>query len=358
MGSTVLTGKAAAAFTRPDGTIIYAAFERTYEKNCYPNSDHWGCIAIGTYQDVMRRVFVNASSVEGGMLQSRAGHIKPENYIAHWRQQLAKPQRFDDTSIRLGFASSFDSALPKEREEDVQKALGAAGLDHVFERIKAGDCTISLHDDYPVIEALYGRNGALAAWRAIKHGDISTTTEPGLGFTPAVGHVTVPQVQAYRLDNENLLIRVGAESWSLGGWLYRAVGNYITDHVYVLEMQCTGASGMLIKHFRDLCNAAEALPPETVIHVRRAEGEVERWYRDSADKLAEKVGAVKEGEPAPVQFTCRFSEVVDRDAIYELRNLNDKQVSWTVPETIAVPATPAYGPKLQLDVDIQQQALF
>lgn len=358
MGSTVLTGKAAAAFARLDGTIIYAAFERTYEKNCYPHSDHWGCIAIGTYADVMRRIFVHASSVEGGMLQSRSGHIKPENYIAHWRQQLAKPQRFPDTRIELRFESSFSAALPKDREEDVQKALAEAGLESVLDLIKAGDYSVSLHDNYPVIRALYGNKGPLAAWRVIKHDDISTLAEPELGFAPRVGHVTVPPVRAYRLDRENLLTKVGQQPWSLGGWLYRAMGNYITDHVYELEMQCTGASGMLIKHFRDLCNAAELLPPDTVIHVRRAEGEVERWYRDCADKLAKKVGVVKDGEPIPLEFSCRFSDVVDHDAVYELHNLTDKQVSWNVPELAAVPAMPETVAGLPLDAAVQQQALF
>lgn len=358
MGSTVLTGKAAAAFARPDGTIIYAAFERTYEKNCYPHQDHWGCIAIGQYQDVMRRIFVNATSVESGMLQSRAGHIKPENYIAHWRQQLAKPQFFPDKRISLQFSSSFYAALPDEREEDVQKALAAAGQEKLFDLIKAGDYSVSLHDDFPIIELLYGRAGPLAAWRLIKHDDISTGVEPNLGFTPALGNVTVPLVRVYRLDRDNLIVQVGSGRWSLDGWTYRTVGNYITDHVYGLEMQCTGASGMLIKHFRDLCNGAEPLPPETIITVNRAEGQVETWYRDNADKLAYKVGVTQEGQAVPSQFTCRFADVVDNDALYELRNLTDKQIHWNVPDSLPLPSMSAAIPEMQLDTEVRQQALF
>ena len=40
MGATVLTGKRAAAFQTVDGDWMFALFERTYEKNCYPHEDH------------------------------------------------------------------------------------------------------------------------------------------------------------------------------------------------------------------------------------------------------------------------------------------------------------------------------
>ena len=36
MGATVITGKRAAAFHKTDGELVYVLFERTYEKNVYP----------------------------------------------------------------------------------------------------------------------------------------------------------------------------------------------------------------------------------------------------------------------------------------------------------------------------------
>jgi len=82
MGSTILLGKKAAVFRRPDtGKVVYALFEQTCETNCRPQTPDWSCIALGEYSDVMRHVFLGASCCEGGSLKSRAGHIKPENYI-------------------------------------------------------------------------------------------------------------------------------------------------------------------------------------------------------------------------------------------------------------------------------------
>ena len=38
MGSTVSTGKLAAAFKATSGKIMYVLFEETYEANCYPRT--------------------------------------------------------------------------------------------------------------------------------------------------------------------------------------------------------------------------------------------------------------------------------------------------------------------------------
>ena len=47
MGSTVTTGRMAAAFRAKSGTVIYCLYEQTYEKNCYPHIPHWSVIYIG-----------------------------------------------------------------------------------------------------------------------------------------------------------------------------------------------------------------------------------------------------------------------------------------------------------------------
>jgi hypothetical protein len=88
MGATVTTGKCAAAFRSNEGELLYILFERSYEKNCYPHTDHWSAFAFGTREEVLRRAFVGASDCCGGMLQSRSGDIKPENYIESWKQEL------------------------------------------------------------------------------------------------------------------------------------------------------------------------------------------------------------------------------------------------------------------------------
>ena len=358
MGSTVLTGKSAAAFVRPDGTIIYIAFERTYEKNCYPHSDHWSCVAIGQFKDVMRRLFVHAGSTEGGMLQSRNGYIKPENYIAAWRRELASPSQMRDKVLRLSLGKSLYSTIPSEQAEAVKAILSSIGRDDVYERMVADDCSLSLQDDYPIIDALYGAKGPLAPWRILSHGDIDTVPQPGLGFTPAVGNVVGPRIRVHRLDNENLIVQIGTEPWQHAGWAYSAVASFIGDVVYMLEMECTGASASLIRNFREECRLAAPLPADTIITVIRDGGEAEKWYVESADRLATKLGIAKEDGATPPQFTFKFSDVVDRDGLFELRSLKTEQVSWDVPDLTVGPVDiPAQAETPMSEISFQE-ALF
>lgn len=82
MGATVVTGKAVAAFHHPTtGEVIYLAFEETYEKNCHPHTPRWDPRAIGTFEQVMKVLYGSAAACEGGMLQTRSGHTKPELYL-------------------------------------------------------------------------------------------------------------------------------------------------------------------------------------------------------------------------------------------------------------------------------------
>ena len=73
MGSTVTTGRMAAAFRAKSGTVIYCLYEQTYEKNCYPHTPHWSAIYIGEAHGALCKIFNYASACEGGMLQNRSG---------------------------------------------------------------------------------------------------------------------------------------------------------------------------------------------------------------------------------------------------------------------------------------------
>lgn len=81
MGSTVTTGKLAAAFKSTDDTVTFVLFEETYSKNCYPRTPKWCCWSIGNIGHVMKAIFSAASSCEGGMLQGSGGrYITPDVY--------------------------------------------------------------------------------------------------------------------------------------------------------------------------------------------------------------------------------------------------------------------------------------
>lgn len=142
MGATVLTGKRAGAFQRGNGEWIFALFERTYDKNCYPHRDHWSGITIGNYASVMRRVFRHARSCEGGMLQSRSGGIRPEHYIEAWRQELARPMVLNDREIDLRVGETFGAPIPEKALDDVRLCLANAGQHSRFDALVAGGLSV------------------------------------------------------------------------------------------------------------------------------------------------------------------------------------------------------------------------
>jgi hypothetical protein len=345
MGATVLTGKKAAAFQAADGEWMFALFERTYEKNCYPHINQWSAIAFGRYANVMRRVFRHASSCEGGMLQSRAGCIRPENYIATWRSLLAKPFRLPDQRIRLDVAESFRAAIPEAAREDVRIALCTAGFDARVEDVLGGQAEVSLHADALLLEAIYGESGALSVWRILSEHDCSgmlVDADLKLPSRCPTALERMPAVRCYKIDDENRLVSFDGKPWENTGWQYSAIGSFITDVAYPLEMEAPGSAMAAIPAYRDLLTKAEPLPSETVINViRMPEGGEERCGR-VADELAGYLGLANDDGRAPAQFTFRFGDVPAEprgSAMYKLCGLRTQQVTWSV--SAVAPATPA-----------------
>jgi hypothetical protein len=336
MGATVTTGKKASAFVQPDGAIVYVLFESTYEKNCYPHTPHWGCIAVGYYEDVLKRIFLHASSCEGGMLQSRHGHIKPENYIIAWQRELAAPTDMPNVAIKLKNGSSLYSTIPSDRLEETRIALARLGRIDAFEDILIGEVSVFLHDDIDMIMAVYGVKGPLAPWRILAHGECLTVPKLHLAAPVRAGSVSFPPARVYKLDDQELVVQVGAAPWEHGGWSYSVVGNYVTDVAYVLELQKTGSAKRSISAFRDLCEAAPHLPDGTRMQITRSPADVNKWNLEQADKLATALGLVAEGQPAPETFICNLVDVVAAKALYSLIHLNKSQVLWDVPTVTAL----------------------
>ena len=204
MGATVLTGKRAAAFQKADGDWMFALFERTYKKNCYPHDDHWSAIAFGGYADVMRRVFRHASSCEGGMLQSRADYIKPENYISSWRAELSKPLRLPEQTIRLDVSSSYRAALSGNSLDEVRQSLVDAGFGDRVDELTEGNATLSLVRDCAILEAIYGEKGPLRVWRVLDVNACSSVLVDETVALPARSESAMdlmPAVECYAIDD-------------------------------------------------------------------------------------------------------------------------------------------------------------
>ncbi|CAD6559284.1 hypothetical protein ACFQ3P_33030 [Paraburkholderia sabiae] len=346
MGSTVLTGKQAAAFRTADGEWMFALFERTYEKNCYPHDDRWSAIAFGRYRDVMRRVFRHATSCEGGMLQSRAGYIRPENYIATWRSVLARPFRLPDRTIRLDVSKSHRASLPEGSLDDVRKSLAAAGLGDRAEEIVSGKAEVSLVADAALLEVIYGENGPLSVWRVLEVNDCSSVTvddDVKLPSRSPSAMDSMPAVRCYKIDDEHRLVSLDGKPWENAGWQYSAVGSFITDLAYEREMDAPGFAKRAIPAYRDVLRNADLLPAQTVIDVTRSPEGVEEHRARVADELAVYLGLADTEGRAPARFSFRFSDVPSEprsSAMYKLCLLCSLQVSWSVPDVKLVDPVP------------------
>lgn len=324
MGSTVLTNKSAAAFRNPaNGKVIYALFEQTYEKNCTPHTPDWGCFAFGEYADVMGRVFLGGSCCEGGSLQSRAGLIKPENYIEAWKRALAKAVTLDNNFV--------STSMNDEQLELAKKALMRAGLEDQIARL-GGDYTFRLHDDADILLALYGVKGPFSPWKILDHRNGRTLSDtslaPAANGYPGKAKVEAPTIMAYKLDNENRLVKIGDAPFHHAGWQYSAVGAFITDVAYGLEMQCAGSAKKIIPAFRDTLNAAPELPVGVRIAIRRiTEGSSNYSIRET-EKLAKIAGARADAE----RFVCDLSALAHSKSQHALRALAKNQVEWIMPK--------------------------
>jgi hypothetical protein len=341
MSTTITTGKKAAAFKREDGTVIYVLFEKTHSTNCHPATPHWGCIAIGEYVDVMFRVFGHASSCEGGSLQGDGKRcIKPENYIAAWRREIAAPVGIHDVQITLEVGDSYRAAIGRGKLEEVRDALINIGRTDVFDAIQTGKKIISLYQDTDIVLALYGVNKIYAPWKILDHLDTSNSLDTSLGPVMAFEHMDTPPATVYRIDRENVLVQLGSNGqWQQWGWQYAAVDRYVREVAYACEMKQTGSSKRLIAEFRELCTNAPAVPNNTKLKFSRNVDNLNKWNLSIYGRLvhaltgntAQEDAALVCEIPALDSVESTFAEVkANEDALYCLNHLANNQVEWIV----------------------------
>lgn len=334
MSSTITTGKSAAAFQTKEGKIVYVLSEKMHESNVFPQTPRWSCCAVGEYADVMRWVFSGAACCEGGGLQgSGRRHIKPENYIAAWRRELAEPVLLPDKTIRLTVGTGIYDPVPKENLEDVSKALAAIGRDDVIQQLQTGVAEISLYNDAEVLLALYRLGGIIGCpWKVLKHSEYLTLRNPELGIQPALNPVTRPTFKVAKINEYDLLVQMNDGTWENWHWPYSAVGRFIRDFALPIEMQRTGAAKDLIGAFRDACETAKPLSPDTALTFTQgsedAEG-ISKWNIEAFDKLAQELG-IAEGQ---AEFECTLATIQENkgEAMYHFGHLHNSQVVWSVP---------------------------
>lgn len=331
MSATVVTSKAVAAFRHPTtGQVIYLPFESTFEKNCYPHTPSWDPRAIGTYEQVMSRVYASAAACEGGSLQIRSGQTKPETYLKSWRLCFSEPFQMPDVEItlKLGGTSMYDS-IPDTQVEASVAALERIGRHDLVEALRAGPVQVSLHRDVDAIIALYGVETNLPLWKVISGLPVLGYADESLAPAIAKREVATPTAIVYALDGENVVASINAGPLKHMGWRYNAVGQYIVEVALPIELQRSFSAYKLIREFRDTCNEAPELPDSTTITVTAAKGE-QSYYVENAKKLAVKLGLAASVELVPETYETTFGAVREAKEEYHLSTLQTVQVAWAL----------------------------
>lgn len=327
MGATVTTGKLACAFNAVNGQLVLVLFEETYEKNCHPHTPEWSCACMGTLEHVMRWIFLAGSHCEGGMLQSRSGHITPEGYITGWLKELANPVAMCDKSFELRVGDNFYATVPKGSLDKIVALLGTIGREDVAKHLESGiGLPVSLYQDAELLCALY-KGHPVAPWRLFNRSSapVHGPRDASLGYAPVSTKGAEMAVPAFlKLDRENRLIQRPDGSWYCGGWEYSIVSHFVAN-LWQEELNAPGSFRHRIKNYRDAVKGAQSMPDGMKVLVNLA-AEVDGSYaREVLERLPQQV---------PGQHSDKGYEIVvtkDEDLLYKLAHLPEESVSWLLP---------------------------
>lgn len=330
MGATITTNKKVAAFIRANGDTVYFTFEETYERNVTPHTPHWGARAVGTYEDVMLSVMRSAAGTEGGGLQTRSGYTTPELYLQSWSRAFKAPVPMPDQEIKISLGgTSFCASIEQEDVDPAIAALTKIGRQDLIDALRAGPVTLQLHADIDIVIALYGVHTKLPLWKILRYDPPYGSGAGYLAPAKCNAPVLAPTVDAYRVDQYNVLVSIGGSPYQHMGWDYSAVGHYILEIALPLELRCHGAAKKMIGAFRDKLTAAPPLPESTVLTVTPAAADVS-YHTGSARELAVKLGIVNDKLSVPEIYKVTFGDVKAAEAEYQLSTLAASQIEWAL----------------------------
>lgn len=278
MGATVSVGKKVAAFEM-HGKVIYALFESTYEKNCYPHTPRWGCIALAEYEDALKRIFYYGGACESGYLQNSRGQMKADNYIADWLHKMRAPMEFVQQSVTLekSWGSVSDDNL-----DAVCALLEANQYDAEITDLRAGKrVNLSFEASLPLILLLAKK---IAPWRMVDYWAVgSVLAQLPLPvtrvFAPAL-ELSIPAF--YRLEHHAsvYIIRQGKnKQWEYAGTDWQCLNNFIENEAVEFELRRSGAGCSAIKAMRNAIEAAPKLTLECNIRMIFDPRNIQDWKR-------------------------------------------------------------------------------
>lgn len=334
MGSTISTAKLVAAFPTVSGAPFYVMYEESYESNVHPKTPRWSCVALGSLERIMRRIFVSASSCEGGMLKGSGGRdISPEGYVAGWLKELANPVICEDRTITLEAGDRWTSAIPNSALEATLAQLVSLGRQDIATELEEKkSIKLSLHAESGLIESLYV-GGSMAPWRIIPDTSAHHWARrvPELGYAPAktkLFDVKVPRFYKINPKEDNRLILDEAGQWRCVGWDYSIVGSYVAG-LWEAELREPGSYRTRIKAYRDALKGSPYLPKTGVKIVIDTSVELKKWHKSTLTKILENFPHSATGS------LVRMDVPEDSSDLYSVFQLNDC-ITWEVCEHEAV----------------------
>lgn len=291
MGSTVTTGKQICAIRNPKtGLPIYLMFEETYEKNVYPHTPRWSAVNIGDLRDTLDTIFKHAASCEGGMLQSRSGHITPEGYIQAWLKALEAPYAYPDVRACMTLGSGWMDTLSTEKLSTTRAALSgntaALAFLEQLEQAENGRFYFMLHESAGVLADIL-KAAHRQAWRIGIDHKAGLEVDCRMGYFPVKAkafEIEVPEFMRIGFS-EDRLMRHPDGSWRLAGWPYSIVGEHISG-LADAEIRAPGSYRKWIKAYREAVENAPPIAMPVAVRIDNSDGlSASRWGAETLNRL-------------------------------------------------------------------------
>lgn len=345
MGATVLTGTLAAAFKTDKGEIVYALFEETYEKNCHPHTPHWSCRFIGSLQGAMERIFLAASSFEGGSFQRRNGGGQAESYIREMLAHLKSPVDLAGTRVRLTNGKYWTNAINDENRAKVVAVLRSIGEGDTAVKVESGLTLILNVDTHGEMLVALSNQADVSPYHILDAAPLGRETRADLGYDPkpVKAHDTAPPAFYFVGDTDTRLMQRPDGTWYAAGWQYRVVGDFIGDYA-ATELREPGNFARRIKAYRQACANAPLVPKGTKVVVDCRVDLKEPWRT----KVVEEFVQNHQTTPTEHGFEIEVpSGDSDGDLIHRIVHLPMACTTWVLPKG-EEPATAASSVQLSL----------
>jgi len=332
MGSTVTTRQLITAFESSQGPR-YIAWTKDYEKNVYPHTPTWSCRAIGRFEDVLDRIFLDLSSCETGMLQGPLGWITPEEHLADWYEAFRQPRLQPECTVSLTLAPSSDkyaeacNALRAIHREDLLPTDGGVLR-----------LSLSLYLESDDICALFGLGGIFPAWRALdanwarlaEGNEVDETLARNIVLqTPDL--LTLPELQVRKLDGEMALYSFegGPYLSARGGWASDVIPELLSEHLMKFELRAPGFLTAALPVYRRVVREAPPADVDTTVMTVARPPADQGWATENAFKLY-RATVDPHAQALPERFSTTLLKVFRGDAVNAMHCLDPIHVSWAV----------------------------